>query len=314
MKRYITIDGGTTNTRVNLVEDGTITATKKINRGARAGIDDREGLKLEMKSAIATLLDENNLCEGDIVKILASGMITCEFGLYELPHLIAPVSIGELHKGMAEVDFPEISSIPFVFIRGVKVASEDLGEVDMMRGEETELMGLMAICGCDSESVFVLPGSHSKIIRTDASGKITEFSTMLTGEMLMALANGTILKDAIDLSVTDPDKAFLAEGYKFAKKEGINKALFKVRILKNIFKKSPNEVYSFYLGAILQDEIDNILASDAKNVFIGGNYRIKTATATLLSAVSDKKITVISNGDVERSTAVGAIRIFEYKR
>ena len=82
---------------------------------------------------------------------------------------------------------------------------------------------------------------------------------------------------------------------------------------KNIFKKTPTEVYSFYLGTILQGEIDNILSSSAKNIFIGGNNRIKTATAILLSAVSDKRITVISDKDVERSTAVGVIRIYEHK-
>lgn len=312
MKRYITIDGGTTNTRINLVENERIIAAKKLNRGARAGIDDREGLKLELKQAISELLNENNLCETDIIKILASGMITCEFGLYEVPHITAPAGISKLHDTMVEVKFPEISSIPFVFIRGVRVNSESLGECDMMRGEETELMGLMSLCGGDCESVYVLPGSHSKIIRTDANGSITDFSTMLTGEMLMALANGTILKDAIDLSVVECDESFLVEGYKFAKAEGINKSLFKVRILKNIFQKNPTEVYSFYLGAILADEIDNILESSAKNIFIGGNYRIKTATATLLSAVSDKNIIVISDEFVERSTAVGAIRIYEY--
>ncbi len=313
MKRYITVDGGTTNTRVNLVENEKIVAAKKINRGAKAGIDDREGLKSELKQAISSLLCENNLKESDIIKILASGMITCEFGLYEVPHTTVPAGISELHHSTVEVSFPEISPIPFVFIRGIKVASDDLSECDMMRGEETELMGLMSILGGITESVYVLPGSHSKIIRTDEAGRINNFSTMLTGEMQMALASSTILKDAIDLSITDHDACYLIEGYNFAKKEGINKSLFKVRILKNIFKRAPVEVYSFYLGAILSDEIDNILSSGVENVFIGGNHHIKTATATLLSALSDKKVTVISDEDVERSTAVGAIKIFEYK-
>ena len=56
MKRYITIDGGTTNTRINLVENERIIAAKKLNRGARAGIDDREGLKLELKQAVETII------------------------------------------------------------------------------------------------------------------------------------------------------------------------------------------------------------------------------------------------------------------
>ncbi|MBQ8408306.1 MAG: 2-dehydro-3-deoxygalactonokinase [Clostridia bacterium] len=312
-KRYITIDGGTTNTRVCLVVDGVCLRRIRLSIGARACIDHRAMLENELKLAIQDILEEFELCESDIIRILASGMITSEFGLCELPHVSAPAGIRELHDTMAEVTFPEISSIPFVFVRGVRIISESLAEVDVMRGEETELMGLMALAPQSGKScVFVLPGSHSKLINT-VGGKISAFSTMLTGEMIMSLSQGTILKDAVDLSVSDHDENYLVEGYRFAKNEGINKALFKVRILKNIFKRSPQEVYSFFLGAILADEIDAILSSSSESVIIGGNNKIKTATAALLSAVSDKSITVISDEDVERSTAVGVISIFEYK-
>jgi 2-dehydro-3-deoxygalactonokinase len=313
MKRYITIDGGTTNTRVRLVENENIVSVKKISRGAKAGIDDRDGLKIELKNAISSILAENDLSESDITKILASGMITSEFGLYELPHLTAPAGIRELHENLAEVSFPEISKIPFVFVRGVKVVSDSLAEFDMMRGEETELIGLMALCGHKENAVYVLPGSHSKIVHIDEDGRIANFSTMLTGEMIMSLSQGTILKDAVDLTVTETNADYLIEGYRFAKAEGLNKALFKVRILKNAFKKSPVEVYNFFLGAILADEIDTILNSEAKTIIIGGNTRIKIPTATLIESLSSKTVIIVSDSDVERSTAIGAIRTFEYR-
>jgi len=315
MKRYITIDGGTTNTRVNLVEDKQIIATKKISRGAKAGIDDRDGLKSELKTVIASILYENNLTERDITKILASGMITSEFGLYELPHLISPVGIKELHDGMAEVAFPEISDIPFVFIRGVKMNSNELDKIDMMRGEETELVGLMALQGgmSEVEQVYILPGSHSKIISVDKDGRISDFVTMLTGEMIAALSQNTILKDAVDLSCAEYDDKYLTEGYRYAKSVGLNKALFKVRSLKNIFKRSAAEVYSFFIGAVLSDEIDYISALSAKNIVIGGRQQIKLAMEALLKATTDKNITVISEKDVNLATALGVIRIFEYK-
>lgn len=313
MKRYIAIDGGTTNTRVRLVEDDKIVAVKKINRGAKAGIDDRDGLKVELRTAISSILAENGLCENNIVRILASGMITSEFGLYELPHLEAPTGIKELHDSMKEVSFPEISEIPFVFIRGIKCDSDSIGEFDMMRGEETELMGLIALCGCAGNAVYVLPGSHSKIVSLDDKGRINRFATMLTGEMLMALSQNTILKDAVDITESEHNDEYLLKGYGFAKVEGLNKALFKVRILKNAFKRSATEVYSFFLGAILADEIDNIIGTDAKTVIIGGNRRIKSPTVALLESMSSKSIVTVSDDDVERSTAIGAIKIFEYK-
>ena len=459
MKIYITIDGGTTNTRVNLVKDRQIIDTRKIARGAKAGIDDKNGLKVALKDAIRDLLDSNSiditsaevgkpsdsatagrepsgsatagnatlcgekaggttlcsekadvatsggatagsatLCgekaggatsgsatvrrirESDVIRILASGMITSEFGLYELPHLTAPAGIKELHDSMAEVSFPEISPIPFVFIRGIKVNSDKLCDFDMMRGEETELVGInflqendknskkccknnkedplkasgeekcensSEICGnsgekcgnsgefsgekCENSSekyanfdqsadeskenwgrIFVLPGSHSKIIRTDRDGRVVSFSTMLTGEMLMSLSQSTILKDAVDISIGEFDREHLIWGCKFATEEGLNKSLFKVRILKNAFKANPVQVYSFFVGAVLSDEIHSILSDDCREVVIGGNHQIKEATATLIKALSNKSVTTLSDSEVAASTTIGAISIFEY--
>ena len=73
-------------------------------------------------------------------------MITSEFGLYNLPHITVPAGIKELYDAMKEVTIPEISEIPFVFIPGVKVTGEGLHKTDMMRGEETELVGLCNGC------------------------------------------------------------------------------------------------------------------------------------------------------------------------
>ena len=314
LKRYITIDGGTTNTRVSLIVNSKCLHTVRLSVGARSCIDHKEVFENELRSAIAGILEKFKLQESDIIRILASGMITCEFGLCELPHIIAPAGIRELHDSMAEVSFPKISSIPFVFVRGVKVDSALLDSVDMMRGEETELMGLMTLCPdiSDDECVYVLPGSHSKIVSIDKNGRISDFSTMLTGEMIMSLSQNTILKDAVDLSCEGYDESALFEGFEYAQNAGLNKALFKVRILKNIFKKTSLEVYSFYIGAVLSGEISYIISSRAKNVAIGGKSQLKTATAALLRHYSSKKVNVISDEAVENSTSAGIIAVYEY--
>ena len=85
-----------------------------------------------------------------------------------------------------------------------------------------------------------------------------------------------------------------------------------MRILKNLFQKTPVEVYSFFLGAILADEISAILRSSQHLVVIGGKAQIKHATATLLRTLSNKEVTVIDDATVDASSALGAVRIFEY--
>ncbi|MBQ8310730.1 MAG: 2-dehydro-3-deoxygalactonokinase [Clostridia bacterium] len=310
MSIYITVDGGTTNTRVTLVRDREVIDTVRIPLGARACIDDKAALPRALRAAICDLLTRHALCEADVVRVLASGMITSEFGLCALPHLVAPAGLRELHEGMHEVVLDEITTIPFVFIRGVKTVGT-LDDTDMMRGEETELCGLIGDATVDT--LYVLPGSHSKLIETDAEGRITHFATMLTGEMLAALSSGTILKDAVDLSLREFDAESLTDGCRYAMDKGINEALFKVRILKNLFRKTPVEVYSFFLGAVLASEIAAIVTSPIRHVVIGGKAQIKRATEALLRTLSDKKITVVSDRDVDASSALGAIRIYEFQ-
>ena len=212
---------------------------------------------------------------------------------------------------MYETVLENISEIPFVFIRGVKLNADSLQNADMMRGEETEFIGLME--SASEEGMYVLPGSHSKLIHVDKSGKIVNFTTMLTGEMIAALSGNTILKDAVDLTVSETDEDYLIKGYDYSSENGINEALFKVLILKNMFNCNPVQIYSFFMGIVLCDEIKKITKSDIDKIIIGGRSQIKNATAILLKHASDKNITVIDDNAVSDCVTKGMIKIFEYK-
>ena len=309
MSIYITIDGGTTYTRINLAKDRKIIASIKLDTGAYSNIENGDLLKNKIKEAIDELLKSNSLKETDIVRILASGMITSEFGLCNLSHIEAPAGISELSSSAEEIHIKEISSIPFVFIRGVKIKSDSFENCDIMRGEETELMGI--INKDYDKCVYILPGSHTKLIMTDNQGRITNFQTMLTGEMIKALSQNTILKDAVELGGLQINTSYLLKGYDYCLDEGINKALFKVRILKNVFSCTKEEIYSFFMGVILCGEIDNIKNSDAKTVVIGGRAQMKNALSSILNERTDKRVITLSEEAVNASTVVGAIRIFE---
>lgn len=295
---YITVDGGTTNTRLYLVEDGAVTQTIRLPLGAGDG---KDALAPAVKDAIAALLNK----QPNVTRILASGMITCENGLYELPHIVAPAGIAELHQGMKEVFLPDIAPVPFVFIPGVKTVGV-LADTDMMRGEETELIGLEL----PPQSTCVLPGSHNKWIETDEAGRISKFRTMMTGELLAAVTGNTILKDAVDLSAGLSRKALL-DGFRYCREHGMNEALFKVRILKNLFQGDPDTVYSFCLGVLLYGEIYATRDMKTVNVFIGGKAQLKEALYLLLGELSVLRHK-ISEEDVNVATARGAVKIYEY--
>lgn len=307
MSVFLTIDGGTTNTRISLVRNGETADTLKLSGGAGAARKDRNAQKIAIRDGISALLQRNALAESDVERILASGMITSEYGLCNLPHATAPIGLQGLHDAMEEVRLPEVSAIPFVFLRGVKCAG-DFAATDMMRGEETELMGLMdpAYGAC----VYVLPGSHSKVIKTDANGRIESFSTLLSGEMFYALSQHTILGDAVDMSAEGFDEEYLLTGYRYALENGINKAVFKTRVQKNIFGATPLQSTSYFRGVILCDEIREILRYDVPTVVLGGKKQMREAIAAILRAVSDKHVICLSDKVVDSSVAKGQLKIY----
>lgn len=206
---------------------------------------------------------------------------------------------------MKEVSLPEIAAVPFVFIPGVKTVG-DLADTDMMRGEETELMGLSLPPSC----TCVLPGSHNKWIEIDDEGRISKFRTMMTGELLAAVSGNTILKDAVDLTAALLSDAIL-DGFRYCREHGVNEALFKVRILKNLFGADPDTVYSFCMGVLLYGEI--LATRDMKmiNVFIGGKAQLKEALDLLLGELSVLR-RKIPEEDVSVATVRGAVKIYEY--
>lgn len=308
MAIYLTVDGGTTNTRISLVREGRVCDTLKLAAGARNGAD---VLKKALRQGIFEILTRNSCTEGDVTRILASGMITSEYGLCNLPHIPVPAGKAELRDTLFETVISEVSAVPFCFVRGVRAMGDTLDSADMMRGEETELMGLMEADAADA--LYILPGSHSKHIAVDEKGRIKAFCTMMTGELFAAVMEHTILKDAADFDHNTIVEERLLEGCDYAEKHGVNEALFKTRVLRNVFGATKEECYSFLMGAVLCDEVCAILRAPQSTVVLGGQKQFRRAMGILLCAKGGKQVTVLDDGRVGDSTAIGAVRIYEHQ-
>ena len=136
---------------------------------------------------------------------------------------------------------------------------------------------------------------------------------MMSGELFSAVINNTILKNSADLDHSAIVKSQLLRGFDYAALHGINEALFKTRILGNVFAASREECYSFLLGVILCDEIRAIMHHPAQKVIIGGQKQMKMALGAILEARSDKDVTLLDDDTVNDAVARGAVRIFENK-
>jgi len=130
----ISIDGGTTNTRIALVDNGGVIDLVKISVGAR---DNAADFKKILGEEIKRFLEKNKVEKREISFVTASGMITSDAGLLNVARIIAPAGRTELSQSKKEMFFDEIFHLPVTFIPGIKMLGENLLDTDVMRGEET---------------------------------------------------------------------------------------------------------------------------------------------------------------------------------
>jgi 2-dehydro-3-deoxygalactonokinase len=75
------------------------------------------------------------------------------------------------------------------------IAQRDRKAPDVMRGEETQLLGALGMDATD-DAVVCMPGTHSKWVRAN-SGTVERFATFMTGELFDVVSRETILSHAV---------------------------------------------------------------------------------------------------------------------
>jgi 2-dehydro-3-deoxygalactonokinase len=155
------------------------------------------------------------------VPVVASGMVGSAQGWREVPYLDIGVPLEALPDHVVRVDDPRAGR-PCFIVPGYVQRGE---HVDVMRGEETQLLGAVALGRRDGW--FVLPGTHSKWVHL-ADGVIRRMATFMTGELFaMVSAHGTLAP--LMVGDHDDDAAFVA-GLDAARRGApLSNALFGVR-------------------------------------------------------------------------------------
>jgi 2-dehydro-3-deoxygalactonokinase len=123
---------------------------------------------------------------GGPVQVTLSGMIGSRQGWTEAPYARCPAGTDDIVEGLVRVDD---TSLRIYAVPGL--STENDGMPDVMRGEETQIFGALALSGADS-GLFLLPGTHSKWAEVK-DGRIVSFRTFMTGEVFGALKEHTIL-------------------------------------------------------------------------------------------------------------------------
>lgn len=200
--------------------------------------------------------------DADAVQVcVASGMVTSGLGLHEVPHLLAPAGIAELAQGMVRTSIPALAPFPIWFVPGVRldqapVAIDVATTMDMMRGEESETIGLIERLRLTEPFVALFPGSHAKFVGVDATGRIDACLSTLSGELIDVLAHHTVLASALREGWPDSlDEYALLAGAHLSRYEGLNRAAFSTRVLELFGAADADSRFSFLIGAVLVHDL-----------------------------------------------------------
>ncbi len=322
MTVYLAMDMGTTNTRLWLCKGNTILDRRKAPLGAGLGkTEGRATLLARLRAVILDLLQSNGCSEDAVECILTSGMSGSEMALCEIPHVSLPSDLSSVAMSVCERRIPELTAIPIRFVPGLKKTAN--GRLcDLMRGEETELIGILSALPAGQACTILLPGTHNKIIRIGEHGEILDFATTLSGELLDMAVTKSILSGAVSHDFTISETGVL-RGAAYAAEHGLNAALFHVRVMEKNGRPT-DALSSFLCGAILREDCPLICRyAGTSPIFIGGSQRLgriyeillEEHSATLLpqectdAAVvcALQKIYAVSRAHLARERILGAI-------
>jgi 2-dehydro-3-deoxygalactonokinase len=180
--------------------------------------------------------------------LIACGMVGSRQGWVEAPYRECPASLDALATALTPVPGTRMTIVPGL------IGRDRAGVPDVMRGEETKIVGAFETSGLqDEHRVIVLPGTHCKWALVGARG-IETFATFMTGEMYAVLREHSILGR---LAVAGGDAAALERGVarSLDAGAGLTHDLFSARTLALTGELAPEAVGDYLSGLLLGAEV-----------------------------------------------------------
>ena len=243
---FLSCDWGTTSFRLRRVAGPERSVIREIREpaGARSLYEEalRSGAKIEaaradvfarfLNSKLDALLAGEETPEHNLPLVI-SGMASSSVGWRELPYAKTPFPLDGSGVRSQELNWSKPEWLgPTYLISGVATAC------DMMRGEETEIIGLMSepsLAALRERSLLILPGTHSKHVWIEDQS-VVDFRTFMTGELFEVLGRQSLLRASVEAgartgsdSLSESARATFQEGVSWAKVHGLAGGLFRVR-------------------------------------------------------------------------------------
>ena len=264
---FIAVDWGTSSFRAALVApNGDVLDELSTPRGILGFKPDEFVPYLVATCARLTVAGSN--------MFLLSGMIGSKNGLLEVPYCPCPATASDIAAALGWVDTDK-ADLNIAIVPGVRDGFDDV-----MRGEETQVLGAATVLGVQ-DATMVLPGTHSKWVQLKDDA-IVKFNTFMTGEFYAMLAQHSILAKSLpELS----DKPAVLDATAFL--QGIDRAqtssqsgqgllgnAFSTRV-KSLFNElQPAQAASYLSGLVIGDELSAMRLQAGSQVIVIGSVTL----------------------------------------
>lgn len=194
--------------------------------------------------------------------VIACGMVGSAHGWREAAYVACPVRLDALHEHLVVVDAGHgcrVHIVPGLSTR------DAYGMPDVMRGEETQLAGLLArepdLAGATVR--VVMPGTHAKWVELER-GVVRSFATRMTGELYACLREHTVLARLMADGGTF-DAAAFGRGVRDALRSGgadLGRLLFGIRAQGLFGELAPAAGPDYLSGLLIGAEVSAGLAHE----------------------------------------------------
>ena len=308
MKHFLSCDWGTSSFRLKLVETRTLKTLAEVqnNQGvASTNLQWQEGAPINIggqsrflfyTSVIAsavTMLEKKQNDSLSGVPVILSGMASSTLGMIQLPYKQLPFKTDGSDLKVERVEASKDFGHDVFVISGV------CSDTDVMRGEETQIVGAVDPKNKD-EGVFILPGTHSKHIHVKNNVADT-FRTYMTGELFAILSTNSTLTQSLvgDGGIDNGDKESFIQGVKDSVKSNLLNGLFRVRTRFVLDQLPASHNRNYLSGLLIGTEVNDLKGLQTNITVVSSNIGnvYKTAMQTLdinvpLSIIYDPDVTV----------------------